>query len=209
MNRLTNLSCAAFSEALAAKISVPGGGGAAAMAGALGAALCAMAGNFTAGKPKFAPYEADLQRMLAECDILRLRLLELVELDAAGFEPLSRAYSIPKNDPERPRIMEEAILTACRAPMEILECCGKTLLLLEEMLEKSSKLLITDVGCGALLCRAAMETAAMNVFVNTAILRNRETARALESQVDAALETCLPKADRIAAAVTACIRKEN
>ena len=83
------------------------------------------------------------------------------------------------------------------------------MLLLEEMLEKSSRLLITDVGCGALLCKAAMESAALNVFINTASLTDRETARQMEQQVDKAIQTYLPLADKISAAVTAYIRKED
>lgn len=209
MNHLTNLSCTAFAEALAARTSVPGGGGAAALAGALAVALCSMAGNFTAGKKKFAAVEADIRRMLAEGEALREHLLELVDADARAFEPLSRAYSIPKDDPCRAQVMEEAALNACQAPMEMVRCCHKVLLLLEEMLEKGSKLLITDVGCGALLCRAAMESAAMNVFVNTGTLRDRETAAKLEQEVDEILGADLPLADKIAVSVTAYIRKEN
>ena len=77
------------------------------------------------------------------------------------------------------------------------------------MLAKGSRLLITDVGCGAALCRAAMESAALNVFVNTAALQNRDTAAALEQEADRLLLACLPLADRITAAVTAAVRKEN
>ena len=105
--------------------------------------------------------------------------------------------------------MEEATLNAVQAPVEMVTCCGEALLLLEEMLEKGSRLLLSDVGCGALLCKAAMESAAMNVFVNTGSLRDRATAARLEQQVDAALAIYLPLADRIAAAVTATIRKES
>lgn len=209
MNHLTALSCTAFAEALASKASVPGGGGAAAMAGALGIALCSMVGNFTTGKKKFAAVEEDVQRMLTEGEALRIRLLELVNADAEAFEPLSRAYSIPKDDPIRAQVMEEATLNACKAPVEMVLCCGKALLLLEEMLEKGSKMLISDVGCGALLCKAAMESAALNVFVNTGTLRDRETAAKMEQQVDETLKTYLPLADKIAASVTAYIRKEE
>jgi len=209
MNQLTEFSCSGFAEALAAKAPVPGGGGAAALAGALGVALCSMAGNFTAGKPKFAAVEEDVRRMLSEGETLRTRLLELVNADADNFEPLSKAYAIPKNDPDRDRVLEKATLTACQAPLEILTCCGRALLLLEEMQEKASKLLISDVGCGALLCKAAMECAALAVFVNTGTLKNRETAAMLERQTDEALNTYLPLADRIAAGVTAYIRKEG
>ena len=209
MKKLTNLSCTAFAEVLASKAPVPGGGGAAALAGALGVALCSMVGNFTTGKKKYAAYEEDVQRMLAEGEILRARLLELVEADAAAFEPLSRAYAIPKEDPTRDAVLEEAALNACKAPMEMVSCCGEALLLLEEMLEKGSRLLLSDVGCGALLCKAAMESAAMNVFVNTGSLQDRAVAVQMERQVDETLEKYLPMAERIAASVTATLRKES
>lgn len=208
MNQLTEYSCIAFGQALASKASVPGGGGAAALAGALGVALCSMVGNFTTGKKKFVAVEDDVQRMLSEGEALRIRLLELVDADALAFEPLSKAYSIPKDDPSRDEIMEEATINACRAPLEMISCCGKAMLLLQEMLEKGSKMLISDVGCGALLCKAAMESAALNVFVNTGTLNDRETAEKMEKQVDEALSTYLPMADKISAAVTAYIRKE-
>lgn len=209
MKKLTDLSCTAFAEVLASKAPVPGGGGAAALAGALGVALCSMVGNFTTGKKKYAAYEEDVQRMLAEGETLRARLLELVEADAAAFEPLSRAYAIPKEDPTRDAVLEEAALNACKAPMEMVSCCGEALLLLEEMLEKGSRLLLSDVGCGALLCKAAMESAAMNVFVNTGSLQDRAVAVGMERQVDETLEKYLPMAERIAASVTATLRKES
>lgn len=208
MNHLSDLSCTAFAEALAAKASVPGGGGASALVGALGTALCSMAGNFTIGKKKYEAYEADIQGILAECGVLRCRMLELIDADAAGFAPLSRAYAIPKEDPNRDTVMAQALVTACQAPMEMVQLCGSALLLLEQMLEKGSRLLLADVGCGALLCRAAMESAALSVFVNTGSLKDRELAGRMEQQVENALEQYLPLADRIAASVTAHIRKE-
>jgi len=209
MNHLTDLSCTAFADALAAKASVPGGGGAAALTGALAIALCSMAGNFTAGKKKYASVEEDVQRILAQCEALRIQLLDLVDADAKAFEPLSKAYAIPRDDPSRAQVMEEATLIACQAPVEIVHCCAKALLLLEEMGEKGSRLLISDVGCGALLCKAAMESAALSVFVNTATLRNRETAATMEQQMDDMLKTYLPLADKIVGSVTAYIRKEE
>ena len=209
MHKLADLSCTAFAEVLASKAPVPGGGGAAALAGALGVALCSMVGNFTTGKKKYAAYEADVRRMLAHGEALRARLLALVDADAAAFEPLSRAYAIPKEDPARETVLEDATRNACKAPLEMVVCCGEALLLLEEMLEKGSRLLLSDVGCGALLCKAAMESAALNVFVNTGTLRDRAAAAQMERQVEEALETYLPMADHIAASVTAAVRKES
>lgn len=209
MNQLTNLSCTSFAEALAAKASVPGGGGAAALVGALSAALCSMVGNFTAGKKKYASYEADIQRILGEAEDLRRYLLALVDADAAGFEPLAKAYAIPKEDPDRDAVMEKATLQACAAPMEMLILCGDVLHLLEELAEKGSRLLLADVGCGAYLCKAAMECAAMSVFVNTGTLQNRQRAAEMEAQVDRILGAYLPMAERITASVSSYIRKEG
>ena len=97
---------------------------------------------------------------------------------------MSEAYPSPKKDIHAAvmaQVMEEATLNACKAPVEMVRCCGKALDLLAEMLEKGSKMLISDVGCGALLCKAAMESAALNVFVNTGTLTDRETAAKLEA----------------------------
>lgn len=209
MDLLSQTSCTAFAEALAAKTSVPGGGGAAAMVGALSAALCSMVGNFTAGKKKYAAYEPDIQRILGEAEALRSCLLDLIDADAAGFEPLAKAYAIPREDPGRDAVMERASLNACVAPMQMLFACADVLYLLEELLEKGSRLLLADVGCGACLCKAAMECAALNVFVNTAALKNREMAADMEQQVDQILNTYRPLAHRIAESVTASIRKES
>ena len=209
MENLTEQTCAAFTAALASKASVPGGGGAAALAGALGTALCSMAGNFTLGKKKYATVEADIQTLLEKGEKLRQRLLALVEEDARAFAPLSRAYGIPKDDPTRAAVLEAATLDACRAPMEIAAACCEAIVLLEEMRKKGSTLLLSDVGCGALLCRAALESAAMNVYVNTAALSDRAKARSLDAQLDAMTEQYVPRAEQLAQSVRRQIRKEG
>ena len=209
MVSLTKQGCKAFTQALASKAPVPGGGGAAALAGALGTALCAMVGNFTVGKKKYAAVEADVQAMLERCQALQERFLHLVEEDAAAFEPLSRAYAIPKDAPDRAQVLEEATWQASQAPAEMVRCCAQAVALLEEMLEKGSRLLLSDVGCGALLCRAAMESAALNVFVNTAALKDRQAAGELEREMDALLQDALPRADQVAKQVTERIRKKE
>ena len=200
MERLTDRSCGDFAQVLASKESVPGGGGAAALAGALGVALCQMAGNFTLGKKKYADVQEDIERNLNEAETLRIRLVDLVEEDA-------KAYSIPKDDPNREKILEEATLNACKAPMEMLETLNRAMELLEEMLSIGTKMLVSDVGCGAILCKAAMESAAMNVFINTGSFKDREMANRLETRADELLEVSTRKADRIACEVTRQIRK--
>lgn len=197
MNNMTQISCEAFAEALASKASVPGGGGAAAMAGALGIALCSMVCNFTVGKKKYAAVEEDVKAVMFRAESLRIRLLELVQADAMAFAPLSKAYAIPKDDPTHDKVLEEATLNACKAPIEMVHCCGESIALLNVMLEKGSTMLISDVGCGAELCKAAMQSAAMNVFVNTKSLIDRAEAERIEKEINTLLELYLPVADVI------------
>lgn len=207
MNRLTDKSCSAFAEVLAAKESVPGGGGAAALVGALGVALASMVGSFTTGKKRYTEVEGDIQRMLADAEAIRVRLIELVEEDAEAFFPLSQAYGIPKEDPTRAEVLESATKNACAAPIEMMRQIAKAIALLEEMGEKGSKMLISDVGCGALLCRAALEAASLNVFVNTKTLKDRAFAEETEAECDALLAEYGPRAEACAAQVMAHIRK--
>jgi formiminotetrahydrofolate cyclodeaminase len=209
MDKLIEQSCADFSQALASKQSVPGGGGAAALVGALGVALCAMAGNFTLGKKKYAEVEEDIKSMLAKCEDLRCRLLDLVDGDALAFAPLAQAYAIPKDDPSRADILEAATLGACAAPADMVRACAQAVELLEEMEEKGSVMLLSDVGCGALLCRAAMESAALNVFVNTKGLQDRTAAEQIEMEIDGLLAEYLPRAEAVARRVTGRVRGES
>ena len=204
--RLAERSCASFAEVLAAKESVPGGGGAAAYVGALGVALGSMVGNFTTGKKTYAAVEDDVQRMLADAERIRLRLIELVEEDAEAFFPLSQAYGIPRDDPRRAEVLEAATKNACKAPVEMMERIAEAIALLEEMGEKGSRMLVSDVGCGALMCRAALEAASLNVFVNTKTLKDRAYAEELEATCDALLAEYGPRAEACAASVMARIR---
>jgi formiminotetrahydrofolate cyclodeaminase len=206
--RLTQLSCDDFASKLAAKESVPGGGGAAALAGALGAALGSMVGNFTIGKKKYADVQDDIERMCASAEGIRIRLLDLVQKDAEAFEPLSRAYGIPKEDPMRAQVLEEATLAACQAPLEMMRAICEAIDLLEEMGRKGSRMLLSDVGCGAYLCAAALQAASLNIFVNTATLANRETAQRLDCEVDSMLASYVPLANDVAARVETAIRRD-
>ena len=205
---LVKESCERFSELLAEKLPTPGGGGAAAYVGALSAALCSMVGNFTLGKKKYAEFEEDVKEILLKAERLRLRLLSLVDEDAQAFSPLAEAYALPKDAPGRDEILEKALLNACEAPLEMMRRCAEVVDLLEEMLTKGSRLLISDVGCGALMARAAIESAAVNVFVNTRLLKDTDKAKAIEAKADEILGSYCPKASEVAASVSKIIRRE-
>ena len=206
-NKLIHCSCEEFSGLLSAKEAVPGGGGAAAYVGSLAAALCSMVGNFTSGKKTYASVEEDVVRMLGEAQDVRLRLLELVDEDAEAFYPLSKAYAIPRDDPKRAEVLEEATKRACVAPLEMMRQTCKAIVLLDEMGQKGSRMLLSDVACGAMLARAALEAASVNVFVNTKTLRDRVYARAVEDEADTMLETYIPTADACARRVVDAIRR--
>ena len=203
--KMMDRSCTDFAAVLAAKESVPGGGGAAAYVGALGVALCSMVGNFTTGKKKYAEYEEDVQRMLADGEKIRTRLLELVEEDAAAFYPLSQAYGIPKEDPTRDEQLEKCTKDALAGPLEMMRQIAKSIELLEEMNVKGSRMLISDVGCGAVCAAAAMRAASMNVFINTKGLKDREYAEKVEAEADELL-TYVQRAKAVADEVAAGIR---
>ena len=203
--KMMDRTCTDFAAVLAAKESVPGGGGAAAYVGALGVALCSMVGNFTTGKKKYAEYEEDVQRMLADGEKIRARLLELVEEDAAAFYPLSQAYGIPKEDPTRDEQLEKCTKDALAGPLEMMRQIAKSIELLEEMNVKGSRMLISDVGCGAVCAAAAMRAASMNVFINTKSLKDREYAAKVEAEADELL-AYVPRAKAVADEVAAGIR---
>lgn len=201
MEKHSEKSCREFCEALASKRPVPGGGGASALAGALGASLCAMVANYTIGKPRYAPFEADVTAIRDRAEEIRGRLLELVDADARAFLVLSGAHALPKTDTARGERLEAATLEACEAPLGMIEACCQALDLLSGILEKGSRMLVSDTGCGALLCKAAMECAAMNVYVNTKTLRDRDRAARIEETVSARVGKFGPVADRIARSV--------
>ena len=205
--QLIHQSCREFSEALASKAPVPGGGGAAALIGALAAALGSMAVNLSLGKKDFLLFEADHRRMLREADSLRRRFLSLTEEDAAAFEPLSRAYSMPKSSPDYAGVMASATLRAAEAPLEMMRCCCRLIALLEELREKASPLLLSDVGCASEAARSALICAAMNVFANTRMLPDNGKAQDLAAQAESMLSEYIPRAQAVSDSVMGCLRE--
>ncbi len=206
---LTEKTVKDFTQTLADKVPVPGGGGAAAMAGALAAALGSMAANYTIGKKNYAMYEDDVKDILKTTEEVRLRLLDLIEADAKAFEPLSRAYAIPKDDPGREEALQSATLNAAYAPLDIMDACADVIDALDELLDKCNHLMISDVACGAILAGAALKAASFNVFVNTSALTDRKKAEELELTAERLLDDYLPLADVIAETVLADIRNEE
>ena len=184
-----------FNDLLASVSPVPGGGGVSALAAALGAGLGVMVGRLTAGKKKDEAQEAELLKLTVEADALRLRLLELVDEDAKCFEPLSKAYSLPKDTPGREKIMEDCLKLAASAPMEVMHVTCRVIQLMEGFARLGSFLAVSDAGCGAELCAAALQSAALNVFINTRLMKNRERAEEMNGEAREMLKKYVPMAE--------------
>lgn len=173
---IINLALNEFITQLSSKLPVPGGGGASALIGAIGVSLCSMVANLTSGKSKYSEYQNDIDLIIARTQVSIDNLLNLINKDAEVFEPLSKAYGMPKNEPLREEILEEALINACAVPMEILYEVESILDIIEQLSVKGSKLAVSDVGVSAAACRCAMESAVMNVLINTKLMKNREYA---------------------------------
>lgn len=184
-----------FSAMLASSAPVPGGGGVSALAAALGAGLGVMVGRLTIGKKKYAEHEEEMKKISEEAGRLQERLLELIDEDVRCFEPLSRAYSMPKDAPGRDELMEECLMLAASAPMEIAELSCRAIELMDSFACMGSVLAVSDAGCGAELCRAALRSAALNVYVNTRLMKNRQNADAMNEKIHAMLEKYVPSAE--------------
>lgn len=198
--------CEDFASALAARESVPGGGAAAAYAGALSAALASMVANFTVGKQAYAEYDADIKRILDEAAVIRTRFIELVDEDAENFAPLACAYALSKDDPSREETLEACTHVATTAPLEMVRQASKVVELAEELLEKGSRMLVSDVGCASALARASLEASALNVFVNTKCLCNRERASEIDEECKRLLAEYIPRAQAVTDAVFSGMR---
>ena len=204
--KLIDNTVSAFTQQLASPAPVPGGGGASALAAAIGISLGDMVGELTVGKKRYADVEEDVRALMERSQALRLRFLELVDADAEAFAPLAKAYGIPKDDPDRAAVMENALKTACGVPMDIMRACGEAIDIIEEFAAKGSRLAISDAGCGAILCKAAMQAASLNVFINTKSMKDRDFAEALEKEADDLLARYAALGDSVFKTVTDRIR---
>ena len=193
----TELSCREFVTKLASSDPVPGGGGAAALVGAVGTALGNMVGSLTVDKKTYADVREELLSLKERCDALQEELLDQVRLDAEGFAPLAKAYKLPKDAPDREEILEEATRCACKAPLRIMELCCEAIDAATVFAEKGSRLALSDAGCAAACLKAALEAGYLNVCINTKYLRDRAYAEELNAGCGAMRSEYGAKADAI------------
>ena len=196
-NDYINGSVVSFTEQLASASPVPGGGCACALVAAVGVALGNMVGGHTLGKTQSSATEVHMRSIMEEAQYLRLRLLACVQKDAEAFEPLSRAYSIPKDDPDRDAILEKCLRDAAATPLEMVDLVCEAIELLRDFAKKGRKLVLSDAATGISFCRGALLGAAVNVKVNTHLMKDRDYAEKIDAHVDRALRTHMKIADRV------------
>ena len=184
-----------FLTVLGSKDAVPGGGGASALVGALGAALGCMVGNLTVGKKKYADVETDIYLLMHEAENLQKELTKLIQKDADGFAPLSRAYAKDKSDPDYDEVMEQCLRKAAEAPMEIVRLSCRMIELHKQFAEKGSVLAVSDAGTGVVFCWAAMYGGALNVLANTRLMKDRVYAARMNAEVENLMNKYWKQAD--------------
>lgn len=171
-----------FLTELASKAPIPGGGGAAALMGSLAAALGSMVGNLTTGKKKYEQYQQDIERILSVLQDSLWEIYEYIEKDAHAFEPLAKAYKIPRDQPGREELMEEVTLQAAKVPLDLTKKLYGIIPLLEELEIKGSHLAISDVAVAASCLTSALESGVMNIYINTRSLKNRKLAEEINEE---------------------------
>ena len=168
--KLSQCTCEDFAAKLASKEPVPGGGGVAALAGSLGAALASMVANYSIGKKKFLGMEAKHQEIIDKsCDLMN-KLMALIDEDAENFAPLSKAYGMPsateEEKAEKEKVLQQCLLVAASGPVKMVEYVYDAIKIQEELVDISTKIIISDVGCGVQMLKAALYSANLNVIVN-------------------------------------------
>ena len=196
-----NLTINEFIEKLGSKDAVPGGGGAAALTASLGISLCKMAANLTVGKKKFADVEEEMYAIMGECDTLAEEFVALIQKDADGFLPLSKAYGLPTDTEEQKKFKEETLerelVHAAEVPFEIMEKCARAIELSAIVAEKGSRLVVSDAACAINTCMSALKCASLNVYINTKYMKDTEKAAIMNEKADRLIAESNEKAERV------------
>lgn len=194
-----------FLDELASSAATPGGGSAAAIMGALGAALVSMVCNLTIGKKNYAEVEPEMRSVLHDAEALRQRLADMVAEDIAAFNGLMAAYGLPKLSDEekaaRGAAIQHALRAATEAPLACARACAEVIKLSMRAAEVGNRNVISDAGVGALAAQAALRSAALNVDINVPSLQDQAFAKACRDEMDALLASAVPLSEQAIALV--------
>jgi formiminotetrahydrofolate cyclodeaminase len=186
-----NSSIGTFLDDLASERPTPGGGGAAAVCGAIGAALVSMVANLTIGKKNYESVSQELEAVNAKAQALRAELTDAIEEDVTAFNSVMGAYGLPRATEEekakRTAAIQAALKDATLAPLRAVKACFEVMRLSAEVAEKGNLNVISDAGVAVLSANAGLRSAALNVFINAKAIKDREFAEKQIAEVNALL----------------------
>lgn len=190
-----------FTKVLASDAPAPGGGSAAALAGAVGAALTAMVCTLTAGRKKYAEHEEFVLGVQAEAESLRKQFMDVMDRDTEAFLVISRAYGMPKatdeEKAERSNAIQAGLVECIKTPMEMMELSLRTVQLTDSLLGRFNTSSASDLGVGALSLRTAVQGAWLNVLINIGSLKDRELAESYRSKGEKLVQQVLALSDHV------------
>lgn len=209
--RISEKTCEDFVDVLASKSAVPGGGGATALTGAIGIALGSMVCNLTIGKKKYAEHEESVKSILEKARSLEKDLIGMIDEDAECFLPLSKAYGLPSSTDEEKKIksetMESALKKACEVPIKIVKVCYESIKLHEDLVDKGSRLAISDIGVGVQCLRAAILSGQLNVLININSIKDEKYVNELRNEINSLVEEGVKICDEVYLKVEKALNK--
>ena len=196
--KIVDKNCVEFIDVLSSKEPVPGGGGAAALVGAVGVALGNMVANLTIGKKKYKEYEELIKELLIEAKEIERDLIGMIDEDAKCFMPLSQTYGLPTSTEDERKYkaerMDVVLKEACRVPYKAALACDKAIKIHQELVNKTSRIVISDIGVGVQCLRACLLGSQLNVKINTRDMKDRayaeEISREVNDIVDEGVKIC-------------------
>lgn len=190
-----------FLDDLASERPTPGGGGAAAVMGAIGAALVSMVANLTIGKKNYEAVENDLKAARAEAERVRAELTAAIEEDVVAFNSVMGAYGLPRATDEekaaRTAAIQAALKDATLAPLRAVKACFEVIVLSEAVADKGNLNVISDAGVAVLAANAGLRSAALNVYINAKAIKDREFAEKQIGEVEALLAAAAEKTEAV------------
>lgn len=207
---MTDMNMNEFLNVLSSKEPVPGGGGACGYVAAVGMSLGNMVLALTTGKKKYAEYQDEIEKLIVRANDLTKELAECMDKDAKAFKPLSEAYGLSKDTDEqlkhREEVMEKALIAASEAPLSMMEVIVEAIGLIDRISVIGSRLAISDAGVGVQMCKAALNGASLNVYINTKLMKDTDVADDMNTRADELIIRGNQMADEVYDRVMDCVR---
>ena len=185
-----------FIEKLSSADPTPGGGGAAAYAGALAGALGSMVGNLTLNNAKYEEVHGPIGDAVERLNQATADLIDLIAEDATSFGPAAKAMRMPKGE-ERDRTLNKALVGACETPLKMIQKCQDIIEDCDYIADNGAKLAISDIGCAATLARGALISASLNVYINIRMFTTQEKADEYKKLIDGVVSDGVKAADAL------------